>query len=45
MDVTTVRVEDLPEPVLEDDVKKAFDVAYENIAAFHAAQARRATWT
>ena len=40
LDATTVRVEDLPEPVLDDDVKKAFDVAYENIAAFHAAQAR-----
>ena len=38
LDATTVRVEDLPDPVLDDDVKKAFDVAYENIKAFHAAQ-------
>lgn len=33
-----VRVSDLPDPVLEDDVRAAFDVAYENIHKFHAAQ-------
>lgn len=32
------RVTDLPDPQLEADVKAAFDVAYENIYAFHAAQ-------
>lgn len=32
------RVADLPDPKLEADVKAAFDVAYENIYAFHAAQ-------
>ncbi|OUS42416.1 histidinol dehydrogenase [Ostreococcus tauri] len=37
---TTERVEDLPDPTLDADVQAAFDVAYDNIAAFHAAQAR-----
>jgi histidinol dehydrogenase len=39
LDATTVVVADLPEPELDAEVKKAFDVAYENIKAFHAAQA------
>eukprot|EP00250_Pteridium_aquilinum_P006166 c16138_g1_i1 orf=339-1886(-) len=38
LDNVLVRVADLPEPKLEADVKAAFDVAYENIYAFHAAQ-------
>lgn len=33
-----VSVADAPEPTLEPDVKAAFDVAYDNIHAFHAAQ-------
>jgi len=40
LEAVTVRVDELPDPVLDDDVKKAFDVAYDNIAAFHAAQAK-----
>jgi histidinol dehydrogenase len=32
------RVCDLPDPVLDSDVKAAFDVAYDNIYVFHAAQ-------
>jgi len=38
---TTVRVKDLPDPELEEEVKRAFDVAYENIKAFHEAQRGR----
>lgn len=33
-----VKVSDLPEPQLDSDVTAAFDVAFENIKAFHAAQ-------
>ena len=40
LEAVTVRVDELPDPVLDDDVKKAFDVAYDNIAAFHAARAK-----
>ncbi|XP_024365440.1 histidinol dehydrogenase, chloroplastic [Physcomitrium patens] len=32
------KIEDLPDPVLDPEVKAAFDVAYENIKCFHAAQ-------
>ena len=32
------RVADLPDPKLDDDVKAAFDMAYDNIHKFHAAQ-------
>jgi len=35
---TCVEVASLPEPVLDPEVKAAFDVAYDNIAAFHRAQ-------
>ncbi|KAG7012571.1 Histidinol dehydrogenase, chloroplastic, partial [Cucurbita argyrosperma subsp. argyrosperma] len=35
---TVVSVSDLPEPELDAAVKEAFDVAYDNIYAFHAAQ-------
>ena len=34
-----VRVADLPDPDLDPEVKAAFDMAYDNIHAFHAAQA------
>lgn len=37
-DTPCIPIEELPEPVLEPDVRQAFDVAYENIRAFHAAQ-------
>jgi histidinol dehydrogenase len=37
-DGVVVKVSDLPEPELDADVKMAFDVAFENIKAFHAAQ-------
>lgn len=30
-DDVVVKVKDLPDPELDDDVKKAFDVAYDNI--------------
>lgn len=38
LDEVVVRVEDLPEPELDADVKAAFDVAYANIEKFHEAQ-------
>ena len=38
LDAVVVRVEDLPDPILDDDVREAFDVAYENIKKFHEAQ-------
>ncbi|KAG2483756.1 hypothetical protein HYH03_017411 [Edaphochlamys debaryana] len=38
LDTVCVRIEDLPDPVLPADVTKAFDVAYDNIRAFHMAQ-------
>lgn len=38
LDSILERVTDLPDPKLDADVKAAFDVAYENIYAFHAAQ-------
>ena len=38
LDKCVVRVEDLPDPKLDDDVKAAFDMAYDNIHKFHAAQ-------
>ncbi|KAH7292322.1 hypothetical protein KP509_29G061700 [Ceratopteris richardii] len=38
LDTVLERVEDLPDPQLDADVKAAFDVAYDNIHAFHAAQ-------
>ena len=38
-DDVVVKVSDLPDPELDDDVKAAFDMAYDNIAAFHQAQA------
>lgn len=38
LDAVCVRIEDLPEPRLPEDVTAAFDVAYANIHAFHAAQ-------
>lgn len=33
-----VKVEDLPEPRLSEEVTRAFDLAYDNIKAFHEAQ-------
>jgi histidinol dehydrogenase len=38
-DSVVVKVSDLPDPQLDDDVKAAFDMAYDNIVAFHQAQA------
>ena len=38
LDKCVVRVADLPDPKLDDDVKAAFDMAYDNIHKFHAAQ-------
>ena len=38
-DDVVVAVADLPDPELDDDVKAAFDMAYDNIVAFHKAQA------
>ncbi|XP_068656427.1 histidinol dehydrogenase, chloroplastic [Aristolochia californica] len=38
LDETVVQVVDLPDPELDPMVKEAFDVAYDNIFAFHAAQ-------
>ena len=38
-DDVVVKVSDLPDPELDDDVKAAFDMAYDNIVAFHQAQA------
>ncbi|MCO5573840.1 hypothetical protein L7F22_027615 [Adiantum nelumboides] len=40
MDTVLELVADLPDPKLDADVKAAFDVAYNNIYAFHAAQKR-----
>ena len=37
-DSVVVKVSDLPDPVLDDETKAAFDVAYANITAFHVAQ-------
>jgi hypothetical protein len=34
----SLALQDLPDPVLPAEVTKAFDVAYENIRAFHTAQ-------
>uniref|UniRef100_A0A803KM15 Histidinol dehydrogenase, chloroplastic n=1 Tax=Chenopodium quinoa TaxID=63459 RepID=A0A803KM15_CHEQI len=38
LDKVVEDVADLPEPELDPHIKKAFDVAYDNIYAFHAAQ-------
>ena len=38
MDAVVFKVADLPEPELPEESTKAFDVAYENIKAFHTAQ-------
>ncbi|KAG9450615.1 hypothetical protein H6P81_010580 [Aristolochia fimbriata] len=38
LDETVVQVVDLPDPELDPMVKEAFDVAYDNIFAFHLAQ-------
>ncbi|XP_051121302.1 histidinol dehydrogenase, chloroplastic isoform X2 [Andrographis paniculata] len=38
LDNVVENVDDLPDPVLDPAVQKAFDVAYGNIFAFHAAQ-------
>eukprot|EP00191_Tetraselmis_sp_GSL018_P013422 CAMPEP_0177586188 /NCGR_PEP_ID=MMETSP0419_2-20121207/4929_1 /TAXON_ID=582737 /ORGANISM="Tetraselmis sp., Strain GSL018" /LENGTH=436 /DNA_ID=CAMNT_0019076043 /DNA_START=216 /DNA_END=1526 /DNA_ORIENTATION=- len=38
MDAVVYKVEDLPDPVLPEETMKAFDVAYNNIRAFHEAQ-------
>lgn len=38
LESVTLKVADLPDPVLDPEVKAAFDVAYENIKCFHAAQ-------
>ncbi|XP_031473162.1 histidinol dehydrogenase, chloroplastic [Nymphaea colorata] len=38
LDKIVERVADLPEPKLDPQVKEAFDVAYDNIYAFHLAQ-------
>ncbi|MCO5589223.1 hypothetical protein L7F22_043189 [Adiantum nelumboides] len=40
LDSVLESVADLPDPKLDGDVKAAFDVAYNNIYAFHAAQKR-----
>ncbi|XP_024398102.1 histidinol dehydrogenase, chloroplastic isoform X2 [Physcomitrium patens] len=40
LESVVVNVADLPDPVLDPEVKAAFDVAYENIKCFHAAQQR-----
>ena len=37
-----LHLQDLPEPVLAPEVKAAFDVAFNNISAFHAAQRKTA---
>jgi len=42
-DPVCVPLEELPEPTLDPDVQRAFDVAYENIAAFHTAQKEQAS--
>lgn len=33
-----MRMQDIPDPDLPDEVKQAFDIAYNNIRAFHEAQ-------
>ncbi|KAK9096231.1 hypothetical protein Sjap_021728 [Stephania japonica] len=38
LDKLVERVADLPDPELDQDVREAFDVAYDNIHAFHFAQ-------
>ncbi|KAL8108803.1 hypothetical protein AgCh_025046 [Apium graveolens] len=38
LDTIIEKVEDLPDPELDPVVREAFDVAYDNIYAFHAAQ-------
>ncbi|GLC33527.1 hypothetical protein PLESTM_000081000 [Pleodorina starrii] len=38
LETVCVRIEDVPDPVLPADVTAAFDVAYNNIRAFHLAQ-------
>ncbi|GAQ82747.1 histidinol dehydrogenase [Klebsormidium nitens] len=38
LDDVVVKVSDLPDPQLDPDVTAAFDVAFDNIKAFHAAQ-------
>ncbi|CAO2835310.1 unnamed protein product [Amaranthus hypochondriacus] len=38
LDVVVEDVADLPDPELDPHIRKAFDVAYDNIYAFHAAQ-------
>ncbi|KAL5578122.1 hypothetical protein UlMin_019821 [Ulmus minor] len=38
LDKTVVNVSDLPDPELDANIKEAFDVAYDNIYAFHFAQ-------
>ncbi|KAL0464217.1 UNVERIFIED_CONTAM: Histidinol dehydrogenase, chloroplastic [Sesamum latifolium] len=38
LDIIVENVNDLPDPVLDPAVQKAFDVAYDNIFAFHFAQ-------
>mmetsp|Transcript_9183 Transcript_9183/g.40222 ORF Transcript_9183/g.40222 Transcript_9183/m.40222 type:complete len:128 (+) Transcript_9183:534-917(+) len=38
LDQVVVDPKELEEPVLEDTVRKAFDVAYDNIHKFHSAQ-------
>ena len=38
LEAVCVPVADLPEPQLEENIKAAFDVAFENICKFHEAQ-------
>ncbi|KAJ8903397.1 hypothetical protein NDN08_004505 [Rhodosorus marinus] len=40
LDEVVVNPRELEEPLLEDSVRKAFDVAYDNIHKFHSAQVR-----
>ena len=42
LEAVCVPVADLPEPQLEENIKAAFDVAFENIRKFHEAQKVRA---
>ena len=42
LEAVCVPVADLPEPQLEENIKAAFDVAFENISKFHEAQKVRA---
>ena len=45
VDAVVVRVEDLPDPILDDDVREAFDVAYENIKSFTRRRRTSRMWT